>query len=50
MLTSYHDYYYKKYLAKSWTRTHVFCLITVYIALAIPFYFSFGGASKLQST
>jgi hypothetical protein len=45
MLTSYHDYYYKYYTAKGWTSTHLLCLLTAYLVLALPFYFSFAATS-----
>jgi len=45
LLTTYHDYYYRDYLAKGLSRTHCFCIITLYILIAIPFYFSFAGSS-----
>lgn len=47
MLNTYHDYYYKYYTAKGWTSTHALCLLTAYIIIALPFYFSFAGTSTL---
>jgi hypothetical protein len=50
MLTTHRDYYYKYYLANGWTSTHALCLLTAYIALALPFYFSFAGTSTPRLT
>lgn len=43
MLNSYSDYYYKSYIAKGWTCTHLLCLLIAYLIIALPFYFSFSG-------
>jgi hypothetical protein len=43
MLNSYSDYYYKTYITRGWTYTHLLCLFLVYLIIALPFYFSFAG-------
>lgn len=45
MLTSYQEFYYKYYSAKPWSSTHWLYLFCVYLIIALPFYFCFGGTS-----
>ena len=50
MLTSYGDYYYKSYFANGWSSTHALCLLTAYLIIALPFYFSFAATSFWTDT
>lgn len=47
-INNYEDSYYKKYLTRGWSPAHLLCLVSLYLVLALPFYFSFAGQSTFE--